>query len=445
MNEHDEVDYEEEEEEEEEEIELIDDLVDNVEVKNQQEYHQHHDDDDDDETNDEHKNDKSKDKKSSKRDHKKNGHSKSSKNSSSVSHSSSTSKRRRDSIGEGGDDYHKKKSKSSKKSAEGKDDYDDNYFRRSLYNATEGFRDPHDKSKCCLFLNLICLLIWLNVSEHFIANLWKSVEGKLVHLSAYSTASECIAWLMDNVSIDDDIFASALYELDFDQHKNLDMLVNFTCHGLVENVLATLNKHLSDEASFQTTSAQMIIKFIESYGHFIADNMPDVLRMSPNRLTRALITLGGLRANTIWRRRNMLSIKDISPDAEVDSSSCQLMFDTPLEFKDCLVKIADALLNSNMPNQELRAVLFGSHSYVVQHLLLIAKLRTPELCQRFIMRLAEVSFDNNRGCEVIETMLLLASPNQLTKSWDKEFKVSLVSNQNCRTILIFIVCRNGVT
>lgn len=279
-----------------------------------------------------------------------------------------------------------------------------------------------------LHIILLCL-------EVFAENIMKQINGKELTLANHKHPSICMQWLIENSTDPCSIKALTdnfdLKSIDSNNFNN--QFLSYVLQSLIEACLKILSKESTLDPSSQKHT-KWTINYICCLGEFVIDNM-DLLLMDPNG-TNVMITameaLGGIRVGRHWSRKTMgFGMKsNINHEIEKDSVIREL----PSQFKSILKKFSKKLIISR-EDRDLKEIILGRGTSLIQYLLFVLKVRTPDTCQNVVKRLIEIIFaseenkfaitTNSVSAYLAEAIILVASQHRLTRMWEKYLKGNL--------------------
>lgn len=223
----------------------------------------------------------------------------------------------------------------------------------------------------------------------------------------------------------------------------LDYLMNQSSSCVLQALIEATLKILSKESSSPPTAAnasnsQRQIKWtthwLHDIGKLCAQNLNQLMEDSNGShvMTTILEALGGIRIGRQWSRKTMGFGMKNNIQAEIEKD--MIMKELPVSFKHLLKRFAKGLVLERN-DRELKDIILGKGTSLVQYLLFILKVRYHELCQVVVKRLAEVIFQDDESkfaittssvsAYLVEAVILVASDHRLTRVWSKHLKGNL--------------------
>jgi len=106
----------------------------------------------------------------------------------------------------------------------------------------------------------------------------------------------------------------------------------------------------------------------------------------------------------------------------------------PIPFKHLLKRFSKALV-IDRPDRDLKEIILGKATSLVQYLLFVLKVRYQELCQVVVKRLVEIIFLDDESkfaittssvsAYLVEAVILVSSEHRLARIWNKHLKGNL--------------------
>ena len=146
-------------------------------------------------------------------------------------------------------------------------------------------------------------------------------------------------------------------------------------------------------------------------------------------LTTTMEALAGIR---VGRHRNRKQMGFFGQKTNVNSEIEKdiVIKELPSQLKSALKRLAKAIMDRG--DCDLRELINGKATSIVQYLLFILKLRSNELCQQLVKKMIDLIFCNeenkvsvisNANCAyLVETLILVSNEHRLKKIWEKHFK-----------------------
>ncbi|RWS16948.1 nucleolar protein 9-like protein [Dinothrombium tinctorium] len=316
-----------------------------------------------------------------------------------------------------GQPAHRRRSRSSSSSSSRKrSTYDQEYFSRMSKRIHDGFRDDIDK-------------------EVFAENISKQIKGKEIALAIHKHPSICIQWLIENASD-----ASTIKQLT-ERLKMSDISVDFMTNQYASHVMQALIeaslKILSRESTTSPSNhkhSKWANAYICSIGEFVIANMDKLL--SDVNGSHVMITImeamGGIRVGRHWSRKTMgFGMKsNINTEIEKDIVVKEL----PTNFKSLLKKFSKELIIQR-GDRDLKDIILGRGTSLIQYLLFVLKVRSADICQSVVKRLVDIIFVNEENkfaittnsvsAYLVEAIMLVSNEHRLNRIWEKHLKGSL--------------------
>ncbi|RWS29127.1 nucleolar protein 9-like protein [Leptotrombidium deliense] len=280
----------------------------------------------------------------------------------------------------------------------------------------DGFRDDIDK-------------------EVFAENILKQIKDNEVSLAVHKHPSICIQWLIENATD-----ASTIKTL-ADRFKPIELSMEFVTNqyashvlqALIEASLKVLSKETAASPSNQRHS-KWAAMFICNIGEFVITNMDPLLNdvNGSHVMTTIMEAMGGIRVGRHWSRKTMgFGMKsNINTEIEKDIVVKEL----PGNFKVLLKKFSKELIIQRA-DRDLKDIILGRGTSLIQYLLFVLKVRSPEICQTVVKRLVEIIFVNEENkfaittnsvsAYLVEAIMLVSTEHRLNRIWEKHLKGSL--------------------
>lgn len=150
------------------------------------------------------------------------------------------------------------------------------------------------------------------------------------------------------------------------------------------------------------------------------------------RLIEVLENLGGVRVGRNWSRKTMGFGMKTSISEEIKKD--MVIEDLPSTYKKLLRKFAEDLVIKRQ-RKKLEELMTGRGTSIIQHLLYVLKVRSPDLCDEVVKRCIDIIFGseeitrsivtNSVSAYSVEAIILVASESRLKKIWNKHLKGKL--------------------
>ncbi|XP_053202321.1 uncharacterized protein LOC128387170 [Panonychus citri] len=300
-------------------------------------------------------------------------------------------------------------------------DYDVDYFTRLSRRIQDGFKDDIDR-------------------EVFTKTILQQTRGLELKLSGHKYPSTCIQWVIENTT--DCAIIKSLALAFYPKGLDPNCLTNQHTSRVVQLLLEAALKILSNEFTFNghkaeepTRHGKWTEQFIAGYSQFILIHMDKML--ADGNGTHVMITvieaLGGVRIGRHWSRKTIgFALKSsINTELEKDNVIAEL----PVSFTKLLIKMAKHLIVIR-PDRDLKEIILGRGTTLIQNLLFILKVRIPEICQYSVKRLVYIIFSteenkfaittNSASAYLVEAIMLVCSQHRLTQLWDRYLKGKLM-------------------
>lgn len=173
------------------------------------------------------------------------------------------------------------------------------------------------------------------------------------------------------------------------------------------------------------------LDYMAEFGHFMLRNLEILLRdgSGVHVMVTVIEVLGGVRVGRHWSRKTMgfAMRSSIGKELEKDNIIDQI----PDSFSRILRRVTQNLIITRS-DRYLRDVILGRGTSLIQNLLFILRVRSPEVCQTAAKRLVEVIFANpdNRkaittnsvSAYLVEAIMLVADHNRLMYIWKNHLR-----------------------
>ncbi|XP_054164487.1 nucleolar protein 9-like [Oppia nitens] len=305
----------------------------------------------------------------------------------------------------------------SRRSASPDHFYDFDYFMRMSYRIHDDFRDVNDKE---LFSESIC----------------NSISGQEVVLSQHKHSSLCIQWLIENTGNAELI--RKLAERICVSTISLDFLMNqsSSCvlQALIEATLKILSKESQQTAGGSERHIKWTTQWLHDIGKLTIQHFNQLLEDTNGShvMTTTLEALGGIRVGRHWSRKTMGFAMKTNIHTEIEKDV--IIKELPITFKHLLKRFSKALVLERN-EREMKEIILGKATSLVQYLLFVLKVRYTELCQVVVKRLVEIIFLNDESkfaittssvsAYLVEAVILVASDHRLMRLWNKHLKGNL--------------------
>ena len=207
--------------------------------------------------------------------------------------------------------------------------------------------------------------------------------------------------------------------------------------ALIEATLKILSKESSSQAAVNPNTHRHIkwsSHWLHDIGKLVVQNMNTLMEDSNGShvMTTILEALGGIRVGRQWSRKTMGFGMKNNIHSEIEKD--MIMKELPVSFKHLLKRFAKVLVLERA-DRELKEIILGKGTSLVQYLLFILKVRYHELCQVVVKRLAEVIFQDDESkfaittssvsAYLVEAVILVASDHRLGRVWNKHLRGNL--------------------
>jgi len=296
------------------------------------------------------------------------------------------------------------------------EEYNQEYFFRMSKRIQEDLRDEFDK-------------------ELFAQNLYQQIDGKEVGLSFHKTVSICIQWLIENATTPEEIkkltekFSIRKYTLEFVNNQ-------FSSHVIQSIVEASL-KVLSRECTlepYEQKHYKWSLNYILDVAEFLNVHVDSILHdlNGFHVITTVMEALGGIRVGRLHQNRKSMGFGQ-KTNINVEIEKDIVIKEIPSQLKSALKRLSKSIVDRE--DSELRELMNGKATSILQYLLFILKLRANELCQNLVKKMIDLIFVNaedkvvaisNSNCVyLVEALILVSSEHRLNKIWLKYFKGNL--------------------
>ena len=254
-------------------------------------------------------------------------------------------------------------------------------------------------------------------------------------LSFHKTVSICIQWLIENATGPEEI--KGLTERISIRKYSLEFVNNqFSSHviqAIVEASLKVLSRECTLEA-FEQRHYKWSLNYILDVAEFLIVHIDQILNdlNGFHVASTVMEALAGIRVGRLHKNRKAMGFgqkTNINTEIEKDI----VIKDLPSPLKSKLKKLAKAIVDRD--DGELREMINGKATSIIQYLLFILKLRSAELCQQLVKKMIDLIFCNqedkvsvisNANCAyLVETLILVSNEHRLKRIWEKHFKGSL--------------------
>ncbi|CAG2107559.1 unnamed protein product [Medioppia subpectinata] len=305
------------------------------------------------------------------------------------------------------------------------------------------------------FFTAVTRVVVRGAKKLFSESICNSISGQEVILSQHKHSSLCIQWLIENTGNQELI--RKLAERICVTTISLDYMMNqsSSCvlQALIEATLKILSKETSNataggseaERHIQTSNAtaggseaERHIKWsthwLHDIGKFTVQQMDQLLEDTNGShvMITALEAMGGIRVGRHWSRKTMGFGMKTNIHTEIEKDV--IIRELPAPFKHLLKRFAKALVMDRQ-QRELKEIILGKATSLVQYLLFVLKVRYNELCQVVVKKLVEIVFMDDESkfaittssvsAYLVEAVILVASDHRLHRIWSKHLKGNL--------------------
>jgi hypothetical protein len=209
--------------------------------------------------------------------------------------------------------------------------------------------------------------------------------------------------------------------------------------ALIEATLKILSKESSHGSGISgggqsERNMKWSTHWLHDIGKFIVQHMNELLEDTNGShvMITTLEAMGGIRVGRHWSRKTMGFGMKTNIHSEIEKDV--IMKELPLAFKHLLKRFAKVLVLER-PDRELKEIILGKATSLVQYLLFVLKVRYPELCQLVVRRLVEIVFLDDESkfaittssvsAYLVEAVILVSNEHRLSRIWTKHLKGNL--------------------
>ncbi|XP_015790581.1 nucleolar protein 9-like isoform X1 [Tetranychus urticae] len=300
-------------------------------------------------------------------------------------------------------------------------DFDVDYFNRMSRRIQDGFKDDIDRVV-------------------FVESIMKTVKGKELDLSGFKHPSTCIQWVIENST--NLVVIKSLALAFYPKGLDTEILSNQHTSRVIQLLLEASLKILSNEYTFgghrpetPTRHGKWTEQFICAFSQFVIINMDTIL--SDGNGTHVMVTvieaLGGVRIGRHWSRKTIGFALKSSIITELEKDN--VIKEIPPSFTRLMIKIAKKLI-IRRPDRDLKEIILGRGTALIQNLLFILMVRLPEVCEITVKRLVYIIFSseenkfaittNSASAYLVEAIMLVCSQRRLTQLWHRYLKGKLM-------------------
>ena len=205
--------------------------------------------------------------------------------------------------------------------------------------------------------------------------------------------------------------------------------------ALIEATLKILSKESSQQPNGNTErNIKWSTHWLQDIGKMTVQHMNQLLEDTNGShvMITVLEAMGGIRVGRHWSRKTMGFGMKTNIHSEIEKDV--IMKSLPIPFKHLLKRFAKALVIER-PDRDLKDIILGKATSLVQYLLFVLKVRYTELCQVVVKRLVEIVFLDDESkfaittssvsAYLVEAVILVASEHRLSRIWSKHLKGGL--------------------
>ncbi len=275
----------------------------------------------------------------------------------------------------------------------------------------------------------------LSFIELFSESICNSISGQEVILSQHKHSSLCIQWLIENTGNTDLI--RKLAERISVSTISLDYMMNQSSSCVLQALIEATLKILSKESTANSTQqkhSKWATHWLHDIGKFTVANMNELLNDTNGShvMITILEAMGGIRVGRHWSRKTMGFGMKSNIHSEIEKDV--IIKELPIPFKHLLKRFSKALV-IDRPDRDLKEIILGKATSLVQYLLFVLKVRYQELCQVVVKRLVEIIFLDDESkfaittssvsAYLVEAVILVSSEHRLARIWNKHLKGNL--------------------
>lgn len=203
--------------------------------------------------------------------------------------------------------------------------------------------------------------------------------------------------------------------------------------SIVEASLKVLSRECTLE-SFEQRHYKWSLNYILDVAEFLVAHIDQILHdlNGFHVVTTVMEALGGIRVGRLHKNRKAMGFGKMS-NINVEIEKDIVIKEIPSALKSMLKKLAREIVDRK--DDELRELINGKATSIIQYLLFILKLRVNELCQQLVKKMIDLIFCNeedkvsvisNANCAyLVETLILVSNEHRLKRIWEKHFKSNL--------------------